>query len=691
MGVTMGLNRTAALLTLAAAFVAIAAPAGAAPAALTPNAYGQVFAGQEECLRCHGATTGRWQTGTYRDTVHSQFVTDVQKNPAALVPVESKWPSPTFGSGGQSFGASDMMWILGSSHQDRQYVTKYINDGPATLATGMTLPKANAPEDDYRSTANLKWKKGGYWDASAANPPNANRTYFQGCGGCHFVGVTRPTDKAYTMANGATVSPTTPTSYGDFGIQCETCHGTGQASPNHWGAGVSVNRTKSTLRSQTCGQCHVNGTAKEKNFAGGTFSSPNGFTPDRKLTDFFNIRGVEFIKTSPGATPPAIPTTNAQFYPNGSTKAMTHSHYNEFMLTGHARSLRYSNGSLWSEYAQDECLPCHSGEGFLKSIGYGKDTLNDVVVTASNLKNDVLNIECAVCHQTHGRSGEPLGLRLSAEELCGKCHNGHLTPGAEAVPGTEMHHPQQEMRSGYGLIGVPRPAEAFMDDTTCVDCHMPRTYIGRASHSFKVMLPGDAESWKVVEGGDSCTPCHGGTSRSNLQAKIDSWQSSTEGGIAAANSRILAATKRRASSSATGKSLIAKARTNVAYVESDGSAGVHNYPYAKAGLATAERFARLVGARSTALKSTRFDRRSRTAWVFNTVYFGDGARAAGERVTIQARTAGSKKWKKVATVTSQDNGGTSLRVKPRKTTYYRAIWTPEPGATFVSASTKVKR
>lgn len=687
MGVTMGLKRTAALLTVAVAFVAIAVPAGAAPAGPTPNAYGQVFAGQDECLRCHGATTGRWQTGTYRNTAHNHFITDVQANPAALSPAASMWPSPAFG-GGLSFGASDIMWILGSSHQDRQYVTKHLNDGPVTLGSGQTMNEVAGPTDDYRSTSGLKWKKTGAWDV--ASKPGA-RTYFQSCGGCHFVGVTRPTNQKYTMANGATVNTDTPTGYAGFGIQCEVCHGTGKAGPDHWGAGVAVNRTKSTLRSQTCGQCHVNGTAKEKNFAGGTFSGPNGFTPDKKLTDFFNVRGVEFIKTSPTSVPAAIPADNPQFYPNGSTKQMIHSHYNEFMLTGHARSLRYQNGSLWTEYAQDECLPCHSGEGFLKSIGYGSDTLNDVVVTASNLKNDVLNIECAVCHQTHGRTGEPLGLRLSEEDLCGKCHNGHLTPGAEAAPGTEMHHPQQEMLSGYGLIGVPKPAEHFMGDTTCVDCHMPRTYIGRASHSFKVMLPGDAEDWEVVEGGDSCTPCHGGTSRAQLQAKIDSWQSSTQAGIAAANAQIRAATTRGASTSPVGKSLLAKARTNVAYVESDGSTGVHNYPYAKAGLATASRFARLVGARSTPLRSTRFDSRTRTAWVFGTVKFGNGAKASGERVTIQARTIGSRTWKKVATVTSQDNGGISLRVKPRKTTYYRAVWTPTSGATFISASTKVRR
>jgi hypothetical protein len=61
------------------AFVCVATAAllaypGVAQAA---NAYGQTFAGKAKCLSCHGKLTGRWQVGTFVNTAHGLFVTNV--------------------------------------------------------------------------------------------------------------------------------------------------------------------------------------------------------------------------------------------------------------------------------------------------------------------------------------------------------------------------------------------------------------------------------------------------------------------------------------------------------------------------------------------------------------------------------------------------------------------------------------
>ena len=208
---------------------------------------------------------------------------------------------------------------------------------------------------------------------------------------------------------------------------------------------------------------------------------------------------------------------------------MKHSYYNEWMLTPHARSNRWPDGTRWTPYAQDYCLRCHSTEGFLKSIGYGSSRFpNDVSGAVSNLANDTLDIECGACHQVHGKTGEPLGLRMEPRHCAPTCHNSLGPVGEELAPGATPHHPHREMRNGYGLIGVPTPAKRFMEDTGCPQCHMPKTKYALKTHSMKPMLPGNAETWNVQAGGDSCTPCHTSKTRAQLQGDIDEWKEDLE-------------------------------------------------------------------------------------------------------------------------------------------------------------------
>lgn len=667
---------------LAAVAVLLALPASA----LGVNAYGQTFAGEANCLSCHGAKTGRWQTGTYVGTNHDLFITDVEASPTALAPAASYWPSPAYG-GGLSFGAGDIKWMLAAPTMAHQYVTKYRNSGSYVLGSGMTLNAIAGPADDWLMTTGLEWATPlGLWENGSKT---GVRTYFQSCGGCHFLGLTRPTNAAYTLANGASVSTSTPTSFEGAGIQCEHCHGTGRAGTSHWTSGVDIVRTKQALKSQTCGQCHVNGTAKEKNFAGTTFSSPNGFTPDRNLEDFYNVYGTQYIKTSPSMTPPSIPTTDTRLYPNGSNKGMHHSYYNEWMLSKHARSLKYRDGSFWSPRARESCIKCHSGEAFLARLGYGVDGPNDVALAGSSLASDTLNIECGICHAVHAKTGDALGLRMPEEELCTACHTAELAAGAELEAGKSVHHPQSEMIEGFGMIGVPAPSEPFMDETTCADCHMPKTRGELVSHSFKIMKPGDAETWGVPAHGDSCTPCHASKSRAQLQADLDEWTEGIESLTGSAEAQIASAAARPESTTAEGVELLGSARTNVDYVESDGSHGAHNYPYAAAGLRKAAFFARAVGSSFGRFGATGYDKTMQLSMAYGTLLLGDGEPAAGQRVTIEARPAGSSEWAAIGAVTTGDDGDFAYAVSPAGTTSYRASWSPKPGVAFRSGNATV--
>jgi hypothetical protein len=245
--------------------------------ACAANAYGQVFAGEAACLECHGDRDGRWQVGTYLDTGHAGFVTDALSPTSTLLPLRTGplWPSPAVG--GIAAGLPDI-WAEWGSSAAKDFITVCHNDVPHRLSTGATISPVAGPPDDLLILSGISFDvtKNAWTLGSAVTV----RPYFQSCGGCHFLGVTRPTDTTYTLASGATVGHGTPTAYAGYGIQCENCHGTGSAAGSHWTSGVGIVRTKQTLKSQTCGQCHVTGTAKEKNYAGKTFSSANGVTPD---------------------------------------------------------------------------------------------------------------------------------------------------------------------------------------------------------------------------------------------------------------------------------------------------------------------------------------------------------------------------------------------------------------------------
>ena len=674
-------------LLLAAVAVALLIPS----TAFAANAYGYVYAGQAKCLDCHGGLTGRRQVGTYVGTAHGGFVTDVQVSTSSIVPAatSSLWPSPTLG-GGFNFGPTDMKWMVGAPGNTHEYVTKYKNDGPAVLASGVTMQPAAGPADDWLMANSLGFAtEEGTWElAKITGAP-----YFQKCGGCHFTGVTRPSDKSYTLPSGAAMTHSTPTAYSGSGIQCESCHGTGKAADGddeHEATGVEIVRTKQVLKSQTCGQCHVNGTAKQKNYTGGTFSSPNGFSPDEALDQYFDVAGTQYIKTAPGVQP-TIPTSDTKFYPNGANKGMHHSYYNEWMLTPHARSLRYKNGELWSTSAKDSCLKCHSGEGFLKGLGYGWEGLyqtNDIGVFPSTVASDTLNVECAVCHTVHAKTGDALGLRLPKDELCGRCHKANIAEGQAATAGSRPHHPSQEMRSGYGLIGVA-PAGQFMAGTTCPDCHMPMTRETRVSHSFEPMLPGNAEAWRVQEFGDSCTPCHRSRSRDQLQTSIDEWQSDIHTRIASANAAITAAKSRAASQTPTGELLIGAAQTNTWFVENDGSDGVHNYPYAKAGLDEAALLADAVGARFAEFGATAADAQSGLSMAYGRLVLGDGGPAIGQAVAIEAMPAGTTSWRSLGTAVTTATGGFAYGMTPTGTTSYRVVWRPLGGAAIISVTRRV--
>ena len=402
-------------------------------------------------------------------------------------------------------------------------MTKY-NNVTQALLSGQTLNAVAGPADDLIMVEGAGMSRPRVvWIAGTVIP----KTYFQGCGGCHFLGLTRPTDVDYTLGSGAT-SRTAPRPRTRASASSAR-PATAPVSPidrrtGHWTAGVRIVRTKQSLDSQVCGQCHVSGTAKEKNYVGKTFSGPNGYTPDRKLTDFYNILGAQYVRNSPTDPKPVIPTTDAEVLPERLQQGDEPRVLQRVDALAHSRSLQWPERPAWTPTLRRcACGATPARASSPLGLRQGRSTTRST--RAARAWRPTRSTSSAACATPSTPSdGEALGLRLEEEELCATCHNSLGPVGEELAPGAMAHHPHREMLDGYGLIGVPTPSERFMDDTTCPDCHMPETQEGGTSHRLLVMTPGTAKAWNVWSGGDSCTPCHTSSSRDSLQAKLDEWE-----------------------------------------------------------------------------------------------------------------------------------------------------------------------
>ena len=625
------------------------------------------------------------------------MVIDVRANPSRLVPTApSLWPSPGFG-GGLRFAASNVFLLVGGGHE-KDFVGVPGEPLPDTSPIAFVPTPAGAPADDLAIFSGAAFDTDtGAWVSTG---PTTVRAYFQSCGSCHNTGVTRPSADTMTLANGATISPSTPSTATGLSIQCEVCHGTGSSASMHDGDTPAVLAWTATsaapgrlMSAEVCGQCHVDGTTVERNYAGtGKFSSPNGYSADETLTAYYTPSGtvptVEQYLSSPASY---------KFYPNGANRSMRHPYYNEWLQNkaesngrGHVMPMNPS------AVKNPACLRCHSGEGFLKYIG-------DPIVPAAYEATGTTTkwgITCQVCHNVHDpESG--LSMRRSTNPSigtvdCSDCHNWQFEVLGETVPTAELYesglaapvirHPQRELLAGVGLVGVPDTGE-FMPGAECADCHMPQMYAGRPSHRFKVMTPGHAAEWGVRAGGDSCTPCHPSTSRADLQASLDEWQTETASLLTTVTDAMLEARTRSgwtgsestlAATTSVDPDVVAykKAYHNRNYVKNDATLGAHNPPYAQAGLEYALRVVRAIGG-SVTLSGPPAATFNTDVAVVGTVLMGDGIAAAGERVEVQARKVGEADFTTVALTNTNGLGAYSAAYRLTERTELRAVWNCE--------------
>jgi hypothetical protein len=393
--------------------------------------------------------------------------------------------------------------------------------------------------------------------------------------------------------------------------------------------------------------------------------------------------------------------------------------YPDWQQEGHANALTALKAVMGPD-PPASCLKCHSA---------------DYIIAPDNAKptgaQAKYGITCVGCHTPHDKgtatgewsSGFTPQLRTDSQKtLCVSCHNGEIPEGTTASPGAEIHHPMKEMMDGYGAIDVSAFPSVHKDK--CVQCHMPPTTTSPTggNHTFKIITPEVAQAAvpnPIVTNSptpkmpySSCSGVNGCHTRPNqpyglyLQDTIDQRQSWTKAkalppeaegptgtiwleldkaavalGFADIDAAHTALVAMPSTSWTTAERAFLSGLTNVEFVASEGSWGLHNWDYSReivnvammqAKVAQTAVAVKLPWKVTLALSKTSVN--AGTSVTFSgTVKTAKGVAGAGT-AEIWRRPAGvGNTWKLWRSVTLNASGqySTSTNVSTKGTSYWR--------------------
>ena len=720
-----------AAVILAIVIVALAILPAMAFASLT-NEYGMNYAGQTKCQECHGVKDAAKFSALHGGFVTQGFTPSLPDTWTSIRAAGNPPQKPGTGGalfdGGGEYSISGLKWLtLGNYHANS--ATEYLFFKGTTDPTVMpwNLIEGLAAEPDGEWMIASEEPEVGLYDVSygcqrchqlGSTVPKASATAVAAVPNpAATIAATETTARQWARDPGKTVADfmaDPAVSYPGMSIQCESCHGTGaKVAGGHMGSGTNVNTTLEVLgQSQVCGQCHGSYT----NVAGtlGIY----GYTANLPMHEFVDVNG-----KSGGQSYTKIPTvdefmatpTAYWMFPNGSNAKGNHYYYNEWSASAHSfRSAETSsspnamtfqaagNGHYSNNFdptLSAGCYQCHTGEGYLKS----KDAKIAEGFTPTIDNVGKMGQECAVCHQGHpsavgaddvvrepDQAGErsATGLTKANDSICEDCHNWQYevqgtkpvyAPVADLSAHASPSHPQRETLEGRSMVEIA-DAGAFMPGAKCEDCHMPKTNkaANRISHGMKPMLPGDAQTWMTKAGGayqgeDSCSTCHGGATRPELQENVDDWQAEATAQADKAVAAIKSAQKRPeyslTNTKKPGYTLVGKATWNYKVFENDASSGVHNPEYMVAGLVKATELAKSVGGSFKSVSASVVVKRGATAFVSGKVVNGD--RSAGKN----AKLALYKNGQATSMTVKADAGGNFVfSMTAKSTAKYTVVW-----------------
>lgn len=342
------------------------------------------------------------------------------------------------------------------------------------------------------------------------------------------------------------------------GVQCEACHGPGSLHVEAVGSNADLATIRATIvmspDPQICGQCHSQGTAPQSNLP-----FPVDYQPG--VTDLLSDDVFTLVP----------PDDEAHWYPSGHAE-QKYMQFNEALVSAHASAL---TDMLASESADESCLECHSGDyRWAEDLLALHESGERVGIRPARISMETaqFGVTCANCHDPHGTTSQPAMARTDTYTMCTRCH---VNPSDADY----VHFPAREMFEGISQVANVQasPSAHFTaeDGPRCVTCHMPDTPVAQAgvrdSHRWTPILPGTSEELQ-----DSCTTCHSEFADVDGMIQIvDGIRNGTRGRLEAAKALL------------TDSQPEWVAQT-LAFVENDGSEGIHNYAYTNALLSAAE-------------------------------------------------------------------------------------------------------
>ncbi len=488
------------------------------------NLESAVYVGSRECALCH-----RPELLDHRGTRHAVTLRDARVNARVILAdftqgEEVRTIQFPDSEAPRPLEAADIAYALGSGMNVQRYLYEVAPD------EYMVLP--------------AQWNVNtGAWEAYGAADewPHESYAFGPNCAGCH-----------------TTDLDTSEFIWEENGVQCETCHGPGS---EHVEA-VSDNAPPEIIRAsivmspdpQICGQCHSQGIEPDTGLP-----YPSQYQPG-----VVNLLDENVFALVP-------PDDEAHWWSTGHAE-QKYMQFNESLLSAHATAL---TDMQESEFADESCLQCHSGDYrwtqnliALHEQGVRAEAPPEQVT----LETASFGVTCANCHEPHGDAGEASMLRGNAYLMCAECH-------ANPPEGDSIHYPAREMFEGVQLVADinASPSAHFTaeDGPRCATCHMPTVPVVQAgtrdSHRWLPILPGTTEELQ-----DSCTTCHTDfVDVAGMQQLVDGIRGNVQTRLDAANAALTDEHPEWV-----GEAL--------AFVENDGSEGIHNYAYANTLLLRAE-------------------------------------------------------------------------------------------------------
>ncbi len=526
------------------------------------------YVGSQTCAGCHAAEHTNWAA-----SLHPRMIQDPKIITNAILANFASF-TQVITDPKLKYDAKDIVFTMGWRYRQR-YILRDSKTRRLVIGAG-------------------QWNIAGQGPAKTDNtwqPAAAGDDWLNACAGCHTTGLNVEAARIYKVGD-----KTLP--YVELGIGCEACHGPGgehaQAPTKD---NIPINKIEA-LDATLCGQCHTNGSSPQA--SGQAHGYPIGYVHGEPLT------GKNFVPVKPTGV-----ITDANWWIDGHAKNYR-LQYLEWSSSAHAKALenlRRANAT------DDTCLGCHSADYIaITAQPGGQDMVTPTLKTAQ------FGVTCQVCHAPHQKGTRPFNslLREESYKVCVSCHNATHGGKLALTPGEQVHYAAQEMFEGRGALDVEGKPSVHLprggqSGATCAACHMPGTATSAdagdiATHNWQIVMPGKAQDKEP----NACSACHSDPQSKTIQMDAASLQKVIDARQTEIKNKIQALTQLlknvksahanwdiRAEQKTEQQIAYEKALTNISFVETEASYGIHNYEYAQAVLAKAEEQLKVAAATPT--------------------------------------------------------------------------------------------